>query len=109
MVTRDIEVDGVPLKQGDIVNLILSAANHDPTVFEAPREFRPDRPEISRHVGFAAGPHLCLGMHLARTQARTALSVLFDLLPGLMPDIERSSPPTGAVFRQPSRLVISWS
>lgn len=109
MVTRDIQVDGVPLKEGDIVNLILSAANHDPAVFEAPREFRPDRPEISRHVGFAAGPHLCLGMHLARTQARTALSVLFDLLPGLMPDIERSSPPTGAVFRQPSRLVISWS
>jgi cytochrome P450 len=107
-VTRDIEIDGVKLKQGDIINLILSAANHDPAVFEAPDEFRPGRPNIARHLGFAAGPHLCLGMHLARAEAQIALNTLFDELPGLKPDISRSTAPSGAVFRQPGCLIASW-
>jgi cytochrome P450 len=107
-VTRDIGIDGVKLKQGDIINLILSAANHDPAVFEAPDEFRPGRPNIARHLGFAAGPHLCLGMHLARAEAQIALNTLFDKLPGLKPDISRSTAPSGAVFRQPGCLIASW-
>jgi cytochrome P450 len=108
LVIRDIEVDGVRLREGDIVNLILSAANHDPAMFEAPAEFRPGRANISRHLGFAAGPHLCLGMHLARAEAAIALSVLFNLLPGMQVDLQQSSPPRGAVFRQPARLTLRW-
>lgn len=108
LVTRDIEVDGVALREGDVINLILSAANHDPAVFEAPDEFRPGRAGISRHLGFAAGPHLCLGMHLARAEARIALETLFDGLPGLEVDLARSTPPRGAVFRQPARLTLRW-
>ena len=108
LVTRDIEVEGVQLKQGDIVNLILSAANHDPAVFPDPGEFRPGRPNISRHLGFAAGPHLCLGMHLARAEAGIALNTLFDSLPELELDLARTSPPRGAVFRQPERLTLTW-
>jgi cytochrome P450 len=108
LVAQDVKVAGVHLKKGDIINLILSAANHDPAVFEAPDEFHPDRPNISRHLGFAAGPHLCLGMHLARTEGRIALQKLFERLPGLAIDLTRTTAPLGTVFRQPQRLTLTW-
>ncbi|GAA2720160.1 cytochrome P450 [Actinocorallia aurantiaca] len=71
-VTRDTEFAGCPMKAGDMVMLPLPAANRDPGAFPDPT--RVDlRRDPNRHLGFAAGPHRCLGSHLARTELRIAL------------------------------------
>ena len=56
----------------------------------------------------AAGPHVCLGMHLARLEAHTALAVLLERLPGLRLDAERPAAPRGLVFRKPPSLWVRW-
>src|ERR1700746_2140371 len=63
-VTRDLEFHGVQLKRGDMVYGLVSAANRDPDVYERSDEFVIDR-TANNHIGFASGPHRCLGMHLA--------------------------------------------
>jgi unspecific monooxygenase len=79
---QDVEVDGVRLRQGDRVGLLLGAANRDPSVFRDP-----DRLDLSRrpnpHVAFGAGIHFCVGAPLARRELRVAMDVLFRRLPGL--------------------------
>ena len=66
-VKRDIDFRGVPMKTGDMVWLSVVAANRDPRVYEDPTAFRLDRGG-NHHFGFAAGPHRCLGAHLARAE-----------------------------------------
>jgi cytochrome P450 len=74
--------EGVILEPGDVVGLLLGAANNDPSAFEAPREFRPGRPD-QKNVSFGAGIHFCIGAPLARLEMQVALKVLFERLPGL--------------------------
>ena len=59
-VTRDLEFHGVQLKRGDMVYGLVSAANRDPCAYENAHEFIPDR-KRNNHMGFASGPHRCLG------------------------------------------------
>jgi cytochrome P450 len=73
LVTRDIDFHGLPMKAGDVVWLGVASANRDPRKFDRPDEFDPDRANLSHHLGFAAGPHRCLGMHLARHELSIAL------------------------------------
>ena len=64
-VTTDIDFHGVPMKKGDMVWLSVAAANRDPRAFDDADQFVLDR-KGNTHFGFAAGPHRCLGAHLAR-------------------------------------------
>lgn len=107
-VTSDTELCGVRLKAGDVVNCMLGSANRDPEIFDEPWRFDIDRANISRHIGFAIGPHTCLGFRLAKAEARIGLTHLLEFLPDLQLDRERSSPPTGYEFRQPDRLTVTW-
>jgi cytochrome P450 len=66
-VNQDIDFHGCPMKKGDIVWLGLAQANRDPRRFDRPDEFVIDRP-FTKHLGFAAGAHRCLGAHLARVE-----------------------------------------
>jgi cytochrome P450 len=66
-VTTDIDFHGVPMKKGDMVWLSVAAANRDPRAFDDPDQFVLDR-KGNTHFGFAAGPHRCLGAHLARQE-----------------------------------------
>lgn len=50
------------------------------------------RREPLRRLAFAAGPHMCLGLHLARLESAIALDALLDRLPGLRLDSERDLP-----------------
>jgi len=93
---------------GDTVNCMLGAANRDPSVFEHPDAFELHRDNAQRHVGFATGPHHCLGSHLARAEARIALEELFDRLPGFRFDLDRVQEPTGYEFRQPQSAIAVW-
>lgn len=81
-----VERHGVALPEGARVQMNYAAANRDPTVFDAPDEFRLDRDLATlrrRHVAFGSGVHLCLGANLARYEATVALQVVVERLPGL--------------------------
>jgi cytochrome P450 len=72
IVTRDVEFAGCPMKTGDRILCSMPAANRDPREFPDAGEFQIDRP-ANRHIGFGAGPHRCLGSHLARVELRVAV------------------------------------
>jgi cytochrome P450 len=107
-VTVDTEVCGVELPAGTIVLANMGAANHDDTRWD-----EPDRFDIFRapqpHVAFASGPHLCLGMHLARMETRVVLERILDRLPDIRLDPDADPPAiTGMTFRSPSQLRVVY-
>lgn len=107
--TRDTEVAGVPIPANALMLVNLASANHDETRYERPDAFDVFRP-AKAHMAFAFGPHLCLGMHLARLETRVALETLFDRLPGLRLDREAvDTHITGALFRSPLALPVVWN
>ncbi len=99
--TAAVEVDGVQIGSGDFVEVSLYDANRDPDVFEKPEEFRLDRSNGRSHLSFAVGPHVCLGLHLARLEARVAIEQVLARHATLTLDTTRSVAPAGAIFRKP--------
>jgi cytochrome P450 len=71
-VMADTDFHGCPLKQGDMVFVPLSGATRDPAQFEDAGAVHFDRAQ-NNHIAFGAGPHRCLGSHLARRELRVAL------------------------------------
>ena len=74
--------DGLRLKPGQQIGLLLGMANHDPTAFAEPAAFRPGRGD-QKNVSFGAGIHFCIGAPLARLELQVSLKTLFDRLPNL--------------------------
>jgi len=69
---QDVTIGDTALRAGDLVNLLIGAANLDEAEF--PESMRVDfERERNRHIAFGAGPHRCLGSHLARMELRAAL------------------------------------
>jgi cytochrome P450 len=106
--TRDTELGGAPIAAGELVRLSITAANRDPATFADPDRFDLERANAGRHLAFAAGPHVCVGMHLARLEAHTALATLLARLPGLRLDPRRPPAVRGLVFRKPPELWVRW-
>ena len=78
--TADVELRDAQIAAGELVRVSISAANRDPAVFATRTASTPaasTRPPAARgHLAFAHGPHVCLGVHLARLEARTGLDAL---------------------------------
>jgi cytochrome P450 len=81
LVKQDIDFHGLQMKKGDVVWLGLGSANRDPRKFENPDEYVLDRPNANHHLGFGAGPHRCLGMHLARHELVIAVNEWHKRIP----------------------------
>ncbi|WP_370178912.1 cytochrome P450 [Rhodococcus wratislaviensis] len=79
-VTRETELGGKRLQEGQKVVMFYVSANRDEAQFEAPDEFRVDR-GAANHVAFGAGTHFCLGNSLARLEAKVLLETLFARFP----------------------------
>jgi hypothetical protein len=107
--TRDVSLAGAEISRGDLVTVSLAGANRDPAVFPDPDRYDVRRSNARRHLAFARGPHICLGMHLARLEARVAVNALLTCLPDLRLDPAWSRPPRGLVFRKPSALNVLWT
>jgi cytochrome P450 len=107
--TADIELGGATIAQGDLVRVSVAAANRDASAFADPDRFDVRRENARQHLAFARGPHVCIGMHLARLEAHTAVGRLLERLPGLRLDPARPSAPAGLVFRKPPELHVLWS
>jgi cytochrome P450 len=84
-----VEVMGHTFQRGDQVALLLGAANRDPTVWNKPDQFLPNRPERP-NASFGAGLHFCVGAPLARLELQIALPILFQRLP----ELRLAEPPT---------------
>jgi cytochrome P450 len=106
--TTDATLGDAEIARGDLVRLSISGANRDPAVFPDPDKFDPTRVNLRRHVAFAQGAHVCVGVHLARLEARAALQALLRGLPGLRLDPDRPAEVRGLVFRKPQRLDVVW-
>lgn len=78
--TTDVEGAWGRARPGDYVVLGWGPANHDPAAFEAPGEIRLDR-RPNPHLAFGSGPHTCIGIHLARLEARIFLEELLAAVP----------------------------
>jgi cytochrome P450 len=106
--TRDVELGGAALRRGDLVTLSLAGANRDPAVFDDPDRFDVRRENARLQVAFAHGPHVCLGMHLARLETCTAVARSLERLPGLRLDPARPPLVRGLVFRKPDAVHVVW-
>jgi cytochrome P450 len=109
--TADVTLAGAPIAKGDLVQLSIAAANRDPAVFADPDRFDIARENARLHVAFAHGPHVCIGMHLARMEAHTAIGALLDRLgDDLRLDPDAGPPqPRGLVFRKPPEVPALWT
>lgn len=79
---RDVTIRGRTIPAGEPIALVYASANRDADVFEAPDEFRIDRPNMKDSIAFGRGPHMCVGAPLARLQLEVALDELLDAAAG---------------------------
>jgi cytochrome P450 len=107
--TADMTLGTAAIVRGDLIRISIAGANRDPALFAEPDTFDPTRRNLRRHLAFAQGPHVCVGVHLARLEARTALGTLVDRLPKLRLDPGRRPVVRGLVFRKPQRVDVVWS
>ena len=106
--TCEVELAGVTLGAGESITPHLGSANHDETRWEDAERFDIFRPPIP-HIAFAHGPHMCLGMHLARLETRVLLDRVFDRLEDLTLEPGDSDPHIrGDVFRSPTALPVTF-
>ena len=75
--TRDVELDGVTLAEGDLVGLGFAAGNFDEDAFPDAAVCDLGR-KPNRHLTFGIGPHICIGAPLARLELRLVIDELFD-------------------------------
>nr|ART35575.1 A43 [uncultured bacterium] len=104
---KDMEIAGTTIPAGTAVTVSISAANRDPEAYERPNELwleRPMRPVLS----FGFGPHICMGMHIARIEMEAALDMLLDL-PNLRLDPAFPKPfIRGLQLRGPDAIHAMW-
>ena len=106
--TQEVELSGVTIGPGEVITTHIGSANHDETRWENPEAFDVFRPPLP-HIAFAHGPHMCLGMHLARLETRALLQRVLDRLPDLA--LQPGTDPyiRGDVFRSPTSLPVVFS
>lgn len=106
--TRDVHLGGASISGGELVTVSIAGANRDPRFFADPDRFDVRRENARHNIAFAHGPHVCIGMHLARLEAHTAIRRLLERLPRLRLDPAHPSVPRGLVFRKPPTLHVVW-
>lgn len=81
---RDVEIQGQTVHAGETMVMYYPSGNHDEAVFDHPGEFDITRTN-NRHIAFGCGPHVCLGMHLARLELRIMLHQFLERVESIEP------------------------
>ena len=106
---RDTQLGGIDIPAGRGLNVFLASANRDERHYT-----EPDRFDIHRtpapHLSFGSGPHMCLGMHLARMESRLALDAILQRLQDVRLDSEAPRARIiGSLFRSPDALPVRFT
>ena len=107
VVKQECEVAGVTIREGEMVTLLLGAANVDSAEFECPETVDFSRSR-NRQIAFGSGPHRCLGSHLARLELSIAMQEWHKRIPdyGLKPG---EAPIYSAGIREVQYLPLVWT
>jgi P450-derived glycosyltransferase activator len=101
-----VELEGHSIRKNQEVITLLAAANRDPEVYDDPAVFDLSRQNPAPHLAFSSGIHYCLGQPLATLEARIALRLIAERLPGL----RRTGPVTrrnATIIRGPLTLPVA--
>jgi len=107
--TSGVRLGDARIGERELVAISIAGANRDPDFFPDPERFDVRRENARHQIAFASGPHVCIGMHLARLEAHTVVGRLLDRLPGLRLDPAHPTAPRGLIFRKPSALHVIWA
>lgn len=110
LVVDDVTIDGCPMHPDQMVFLPLSCANRDPREFaDADRVILERTP--NRHIAFGAGPHRCIGSHLARRELQIALELWHERIPHyrLADDADLTESVTGLASLKSLELILGES
>lgn len=108
-VVRDTELGGHPIRAGEKVVAVFVSANMDEAEFAAPKTFDPHQ-RSNRHMTFGAGPHRCIGSHLARMNLRIAVDELVRRLDNIqLQDAATPIPFHSAYNRAPLHVPITFT
>jgi cytochrome P450 len=108
LTTEDTEVAGVKIPGGSGINLCIAAANHDLARWEDPHRFDIRRKQRA-NLAFGFGVHVCIGMHLARTEMALAMQAILDRLPNLRPAPDAGPLKVqGSTYRWPTTVPVVW-
>lgn len=111
--TVEVVLGDALIPAGDLVTVSLAGANRDPEVFPEPDRYDVRRDNARLQLAFVKGPHVCLGLHLARLQTIAAVDAVLNLLPNVHLDHASPDggfePARGLVFRKPARVPVSWN
>ena len=106
--TIDTELCGLHIPAGACLSVASGSANRDPSHFEDPDRFDIFRKK-HRNFGFAFGPHVCIGQHLARVEMTRALNAILDRLPNIRLDPNVPPPDIqGTMMRVPKHIHVCF-
>jgi len=107
--TQKIELGGKSIPEGAVIQVLLTSANHDESVFADAETFDAQREKEHRHMAFDYGIHFCLGAPLARLETRVALEQLSQRFPSLrlVPNQEINYTPN-IVTHGVKHLLVEW-
>lgn len=105
---RDVEIGGVKIPQGALVQCVIASANRDEDIFENADEFDIDR-KLKPSFTFGYGPHMCIGQFVAKLELSAAVNAVLDLFPNLRLDPDQPAPEIqGGQLRGASSIPVIW-
>jgi cytochrome P450 len=105
---RDVEIGGVMIPQGALVQCVIASANRDEDIFENADEFDIDR-KLKPSFTFGYGPHMCIGQFVAKLELSAAVNAVLDLFPNVRLDPDQPAPQIqGGQLRGASSSPVIW-
>lgn len=110
LAAQDVTVGGVNIPAGAAIDVVAGSADRDERKFPEPDRFDIFRQRgTTRHFAFSAGPHICIGQHLARVEMTRALNAVLDRLPNIRLDPDMPPPVIrGCMMRAPEHLHVRF-
>ena len=107
--TKEVELGGVTIPEGETLLLVTGSGAHDDAMFPDGDSFNIRRPNAKKQLALGHGAHFCMGAPLARLEMRVVLEELSQRLPHmrLVKNQEWTYTPT-LTFRGPNRVLVEW-